>query len=353
MECSDALILISGHIDEQNTPQEEAALQAHLLTCPDCRKVLDAYVCIDAGVCDLNEPAPEGLADTVMSRIRTEKTKKQRSPWHSIGAAAGLVAAVLVLLVGTKTIKLPTMSDNMKAPVKDASAEIVGTDAPAFAAPDEEPGQTLACTEIGNAPAPEMTAAVSVTDAPAVQGTEPAPDDGKHIRHTRGFAPLLLDSCQALAAENGCAVLLCEGFGPEFFDWLKDIAPELAEQFASLEAETDDELGTVTVKTTYNAIAALQEWFSQVFAPQADEDTAAQLQEEMTDLGLDGSFLAKLYTFPEDFSIEEWPENWQEDFAEKWLKGENRQLFYPEEDYIPAEDDVAYLVLLPPVVEEP
>lgn len=373
MECTDALILISGHIDNQNTPQEEAALQAHLLECPECRRVLEAYERINSGVADLSEPAPEGLADAVMSRIRAEKTKKTRRPWRSVGAAAGLVAAVLVLLIGTKTIKLPKMSDNMQTPVKDTAVVAVRTDAPGEAAPDEEPlPATLACAETNAAYAPEMTQDAEVTDAPMYADTEaqtePAPNGGRHFRHPLGFAPLLLlDNCQTLSKENSCAVLLCEGFGLEFFDWLKDVAPELAAQFIvpedaetdeeigalpEITVSTDEELGTVTVKTTYTAVAALQEWFCRVLSPQADEDTVLQVQDELTALGLDGSSLAKIYTFPEDFSIEQWPENWQEDFAEKWLKGENRQLFYPDEDYLPADDDAAYLVLLPPLIEE-
>lgn len=343
MECSDALILISGHIDNQNTPQEEAALQAHLTVCPDCRRVLEAYESINSGVSELRVPAPEALSGAVMSRIRAEQPKKKKpSPWLSIGTSAGLVAAVLVLLIGTKTIKLPSNSTSKKSYREDSG--VFATDAPG-AVLDETPSLSSALLQEGITRT-EAPAEAIETDAPMAQDTEVS-GDSKPV----GLTAQLEQDSKALSEKSGCAVLLCDGFGPDFFDWLKTTAPALAEQFAARDAEVDDEAGTVTVKVPYVAVAALQEWFCRVFSAQKGTDTAAQLQQVLSDLGLDEDSLAKIFTFPENFTVDAWPENWPEDFAEKWLAHENWRLFNPTENYIPADGDSAYLIMLPPVAE--
>ena len=66
MNCEDALCLISGHIDGQNTAEEEALLQAHLENCASCREILQAYQAVDQGVAALEEEPPQGLAEAVM-----------------------------------------------------------------------------------------------------------------------------------------------------------------------------------------------------------------------------------------------------------------------------------------------
>ena len=69
MKCEDVLLLISGHIDGENTAEEEQLLQAHLCDCEDCRRVLQAYEAADAGLMQAKEPAPEGLCADVMAAV--------------------------------------------------------------------------------------------------------------------------------------------------------------------------------------------------------------------------------------------------------------------------------------------
>lgn len=95
MKCEDMLLLISGHLDGENTAEEEQVLQAHLCDCEDCRRVLQAFEMADAGLLQANEHAPEDLCADVMAQIKKETGKKKRRPW--IGVA---VAAALTLVVG-------------------------------------------------------------------------------------------------------------------------------------------------------------------------------------------------------------------------------------------------------------
>ena len=43
MNCNDYLPLLSGHLDGENSPEEEQRLQAHLAQCANCRARLQAF----------------------------------------------------------------------------------------------------------------------------------------------------------------------------------------------------------------------------------------------------------------------------------------------------------------------
>lgn len=43
MNCNDYLSLLSGHLDGENSPEEEQRLQAHLAQCANCRARLQAF----------------------------------------------------------------------------------------------------------------------------------------------------------------------------------------------------------------------------------------------------------------------------------------------------------------------
>ena len=96
MNCEDALLLISGHMDGENTPEEEAQLQAHLSGCAQCREVLAAYTEMDRGIAALTEEAPAGLCASVMSAIGQETAAKKRSRrlWP-VAVSAAAVALII------------------------------------------------------------------------------------------------------------------------------------------------------------------------------------------------------------------------------------------------------------------
>lgn len=101
MKCEEALILLSGHIDGQNTAEEELQLQEHLQACASCRKILKAYEEIDAGVAALEEEPPEALMRGVMDTIEANPARRRQKRRFWLGSGAAVAAAVLLLLVGT------------------------------------------------------------------------------------------------------------------------------------------------------------------------------------------------------------------------------------------------------------
>lgn len=103
MNCEQALLLISGHLDNGNSPQEEADLQAHLEACPQCRQVLEDFRMADAGLLDGTVEAPAGLCDRVMEQVRRKASpKRKQAKWVTMGALAA--AAALVMGIGYYTL---------------------------------------------------------------------------------------------------------------------------------------------------------------------------------------------------------------------------------------------------------
>ena len=96
MKCEDALLLISGHIDQENTPEEEAQLLQHLQQCAECRKVLQAFEEMNSSLAALNVEPPADLRRNVMEVIRTETAvpKKHNRRWISLAAAAALAIVI-------------------------------------------------------------------------------------------------------------------------------------------------------------------------------------------------------------------------------------------------------------------
>lgn len=114
MNCEEVLLLISGHLDEMNTPEEEAALQAHLAVCGHCREVLSTFRENDKKLAAAREPAPKGLCGNVMARIKGETKKKNARRWSGLA-----VAAALVLVVGIAAVR-PSVVDQAPQMVSEA-----------------------------------------------------------------------------------------------------------------------------------------------------------------------------------------------------------------------------------------
>lgn len=110
MKCEDALILISGHLDNINTEEEEKELQAHLCVCESCRDTMQMFRDNDSALLALTEKAPQDLCSNVMKQIRKEKTKKSRRPWFGLA-----IAAALMVVIGVSSL--------MQKPAAEASDE--------------------------------------------------------------------------------------------------------------------------------------------------------------------------------------------------------------------------------------
>lgn len=358
MECSEALILLSGHLDGQNSPQQEAALQAHLDHCPDCRKILLDYEDTDRRLAALNAPVPENLSSSVMANIRAVPVKKKtHRPWIGIGTATGLVAAVLVLLIGTNMIKLPKLSDNVSGKTEQAGASTLLADDTFAGMPDSDGSffDDAETSVVSQSATTSVTA--SASDETAFQEVSKSSSSDPPLRSPHSSVPFssqVLQSCTTLSEDSFAAVLLYSGFDTSFFTWLNDYAPELSVQLTVYsEAVTDPQTGIITVTSNYTTVCALHEWFKHVLLSNdadivPEGDLLDEIQSQFSLYGLDGSHLAKVYSFPDNYSVSAWPENWPEDFVSNWLCGGNWRLFYPEENYTPDAEDLAFLVLIPP-----
>ena len=93
MTCEDALVLLSGHLDGENSEEEEARLSAHLRQCPACRELLAAFQAADQGILSLAEEPPQALRQEILDAAYKEPRLKRRvraSRWSlPITAAAG------------------------------------------------------------------------------------------------------------------------------------------------------------------------------------------------------------------------------------------------------------------------
>ena len=113
MQCQQALELLSGHIDNTNTEEQEAMLQEHLSTCEHCQELLRAYEELDQGICELEAEPPAALAENVMKAVRQEaQMPGKRKFFFGPGTALAAVAAVLVLALGSGVFQLPQLMTN-------------------------------------------------------------------------------------------------------------------------------------------------------------------------------------------------------------------------------------------------
>lgn len=143
MNCENALELMNRELDEALTPEESAALQAHLDACPDCRETRRQLHELDALLQESELEPPAALHDGVMQAIRQEKKQRSRRAW--VPAAAIAAAAALVLLAGRAgLIALPGFEKDSTVTVNVGSAvEQIFTQAGAEA-PDEAAAQQAA-----------------------------------------------------------------------------------------------------------------------------------------------------------------------------------------------------------------
>lgn len=143
MNCENALELMNRELDEALTPEEAAALQAHLDACPDCRETRRQLHELDALLQESELEPPAALHDGAMQAIRQEKKQRSRRAW--VPAAAIAAAAALVLLAGwAGLIALPGFEKDSIVTVNVGSAvEQIFTQTGAEA-PDEAAAQQAA-----------------------------------------------------------------------------------------------------------------------------------------------------------------------------------------------------------------
>lgn len=92
--CAKYQEMISALLDDELSPAEREALHAHMGSCPDCRRMYDAFAAI-SGAEELEE-APEGMLSGAMFRIRNPAPRKKKPVlWRRYAAAAACLVLVI------------------------------------------------------------------------------------------------------------------------------------------------------------------------------------------------------------------------------------------------------------------
>lgn len=99
MNCNDYLPLLSGHLDGENSPEEEQRLQAHLAQCASCRARLQAFERGDRLLRADTAVPPAGLTASILAAAAKTPQRPVKKPRRAYwgGLATGLAAAALVV----------------------------------------------------------------------------------------------------------------------------------------------------------------------------------------------------------------------------------------------------------------
>lgn len=95
MNCNDYLSLLSGHLDGENSPEEEQRLQAHLAQCANCRARLQAFERGDRLLRADTAVPPAGLTASILAAAAKTPQRPVKKPRRAYwgGLATGLAAA--------------------------------------------------------------------------------------------------------------------------------------------------------------------------------------------------------------------------------------------------------------------
>lgn len=121
--CDEYWELISARLDGALSPEEEARLEAHLASCPDCRAAEEELSAIHRGLEALPpiEP-PAGLTERIMAAVEADAVVplpvKKRAPWRKWLASA----AVLAVILGGTAVLRPWQALNASGHSSDSTA---------------------------------------------------------------------------------------------------------------------------------------------------------------------------------------------------------------------------------------
>ncbi len=91
--------LLSGHIDQMNTAEEEALIQAHLPQCAHCRELLRQMEAADDALRALPAEVPSDLTARIMQNVRSQPRKRRFAKRLIPLSTAGLAAAAMLVFV--------------------------------------------------------------------------------------------------------------------------------------------------------------------------------------------------------------------------------------------------------------
>ena len=369
MICEQALELMSAQIDGELSEEQRQQLQAHLDACPACRSVMESLSGLDRAVSALEEPAPEGLKQGVLYRIgqETGAIKKPKKRWFGPGTGFGLVAAALVLLVGTGLIPLGRSSDTALSPADTAaspgkydtnnsvwqrtpdSSEDIGFVLPDHKGPVRGTDYYGSPNTAGSAPQPNEADATS--DSYYLDGDKAASDT---VLPVVPMDESLRRMGEELSRSTGQPVLLyTEADLPSMAELLRAEEPKLARL---LEDAASDPLenGYVACAVDYRTALAVHEWLL-ANLPRSEEMPAALREAEtglmmrMEQLDPESGSLYSVITWAPRAKPVVWPGCWPDGWAVRLRTGENWALFFPEADSAPLRSDPALLVFAPSI----
>ncbi len=117
IDCDKCTEMISCLLDGELDEEEQALVRGHIASCPDCRRVYEAFSAI-SGQLREPEPLPEGLHERIMSGITAKPGKKSGIVWIKYLSAAACIA--LVIFAGAKSGMLSPGSDTSENELRDA-----------------------------------------------------------------------------------------------------------------------------------------------------------------------------------------------------------------------------------------
>lgn len=101
-ECERCAALLDAFVDGELSPEEMAAVQAHLDQCPVCRSYADDALAIRAAFPQAEETeVPEGFAEAVSAVIRAQtpvSRQKKSAPWRRTALPLAACCALVILL---------------------------------------------------------------------------------------------------------------------------------------------------------------------------------------------------------------------------------------------------------------
>jgi predicted anti-sigma-YlaC factor YlaD len=99
ISCERAAVLIERRLDAEASPQDEAALDAHVTGCPACADLLDAETALDAALAARFHGAmpSAGFAAAVRTRVAAERPAPAAWIPDALNAAGLVVSFVVVL----------------------------------------------------------------------------------------------------------------------------------------------------------------------------------------------------------------------------------------------------------------
>lgn len=124
-DCSKYINMISAMTDGELSAGEELQLHAHMESCPDCRRVYDAFSAISDAMDDNFVEPPEALAKGIMFKINMQQAKNSKKHRFAFGRFTAIAACFAIIVFGMSRFGLldglKNATGSGKAEPQDAS----------------------------------------------------------------------------------------------------------------------------------------------------------------------------------------------------------------------------------------